>query len=127
MPLAPWAQAAALVVAGCLTAGDAIAHDLRSPLTRLRARLEAAYIDVEAGKGDAEVALAHTLRPSSGWQAMGLAKTGMLAALCGDRERITSCTRVHFNACASRMRASSGSISASFSRPSMFMRCACSG
>jgi len=48
-------------MAGHKHAGDSIAHDLRSPLTRLRARLEAAYIDVEAGKGNAEAALAQAL------------------------------------------------------------------
>ncbi|MET4682442.1 sensor histidine kinase [Brevundimonas faecalis] len=31
-------------------AGDAIAHDLRSPLTRMRAKMEAALIDAEAGR-----------------------------------------------------------------------------
>lgn len=53
-------------MAGHRHAGDAIAHDLRSPLTRLRARLEAAYLDAEAGKGDPREALAQALTDTDG-------------------------------------------------------------
>ena len=53
-------------MAGHRHAGDAIAHDLRSPLTRLRARLEAAYLDVEAGRGDPKEALSQALEDTDG-------------------------------------------------------------
>jgi signal transduction histidine kinase len=53
-------------VGGLRHAGDAIAHDLRSPLTRLRARLEAALIEVDAGRADARQALHQALDDADG-------------------------------------------------------------
>jgi len=54
------------LMGGLRHAGDAIAHDLRSPLTRLRARMEVALIDAENGKGDPVAALETALSDADG-------------------------------------------------------------
>jgi signal transduction histidine kinase len=54
------------LMGGLRHAGDAIAHDLRSPLTRLRARLEAALIEVDRGETDPTRALEQALEDSDG-------------------------------------------------------------
>ncbi len=54
------------LMGGLRHAGDAIAHDLRSPLTRLRARLEAALIEVDKGEADPTRALEQALEDADG-------------------------------------------------------------
>ncbi len=54
------------LMGGLRHAGDAIAHDLRSPLTRLRARLEAALIEVDKGEVDPTRALEQALEDADG-------------------------------------------------------------
>lgn len=54
------------LMGGLRHAGDAIAHDLRSPLTRLRARLEAGLIEVEKGAADPVDTLEQALEDADG-------------------------------------------------------------
>jgi signal transduction histidine kinase len=53
-----------LSMASIRHAGDAIAHDLRSPLNRMRGKLEVAMLDAEAGAADPVAALAVALDES---------------------------------------------------------------
>lgn len=53
-------------MAGLRHVGDAIAHDLRSPLTRLKTRLEVALIEADSGAGDPRRALEQALEDADG-------------------------------------------------------------